>query len=286
VEKTSNASQTANRNEIIAQTVGGNLEMNNIKKILFLGLIVLSKIVFGQNIVDSLITELRKPEFYPDVSQSKNKLVNLGEQTIPKLIEVLNDTSFVKLTNTGDLIYPGATEYYGHGYIIDYDLDWVSVRAAWVLEEITFKDFGYKQNQISEDDLLELRKTNYESDYLEKGIYKVVFKDSTNVDILKEYRRELAASVLTWWDTAQAGWTRFNALKEALNSSNSNRQHKALHYLRFEKTNCDGLTKDSFDKELKPLVQKIRRNGKDGTDLQARLLLSDSEYYWLKIKQK
>jgi hypothetical protein len=56
--------------------------------------------------------------------------------------------------------------------------------------------------------------------------------------------------------------------------------------MRFEKTNCKGLTKDSFDKELKPLVQKIKRNGEDGTDEQAKLLLSDREYYWLKIKQK
>jgi hypothetical protein len=260
--------------------------MNTIKSIILLGLLVLSQIVFGQNSVDSLINELKKPEFYPNVSQSKDKLVNLGEQAIPKLIELLTDTSFVKLTNTADLIYPGATEFYGHGYIIDYDLDWVSVRAAWVLEEITFEDFGYKQNQISEDDLFELMKTNYESEYLEKGTYKVDFKDSTNLDILKEYRRELAVKVQTWWDTTQADWTRFNALKEALNSSNYNRQHKALHFLRFEKTNCKGLTKDSFDKELKPLVQKIKRNGEDGTDEQAKLLLSDREYYWLKIKQK
>jgi hypothetical protein len=39
-------------------------------------------------------------------------------------------------------------------------------------------------------------------------------------------------------------------------------------------------------KELKPLVQGIKKNGKDGTDEQAKLLLSDREYYWLKIKKK
>jgi len=260
--------------------------MNTIKNILILGILILSQTVFGQNSVDSLINELRKPEFYPNVSQSKDKLVDLGKQAIPKLIELLNDTSFVKLTNTADLIYPGATEFYGHGYVIDYDLDWISVRAAWVLEEITFEDFGYKQNEISEDDLFKLMKTNYESEYLKKGTYKVDFKDSTDINILKKYRRELTVKVQKWWDTTSTDWTRFNALKEALHSTNSNRQHKALHYLRFEKTNCDGLTKSSYIKELKPLVQGIKKNGKDGTDEQAKLLLTDREYYWLKIKKK
>lgn len=266
--------------------------MNNIRNILFLGFLFLSQTAFGQNSVESLINELSKPEFYPEalhkasVSQSKDKLVDLGEEAIPQLIKLLKDTNLVKLTNTGDLIYPGATEFYGHGYIIDYNIDWISVRAGWVLEEITFEDFGYKQNKISEGELFKLMRTNYESEYLQNGTFKVDFKDSNETEMLKEYRKQLAVKVQNWWDTNQTNWTRFNAIKEALKSNNSNRQHKALHYLRFEKTNCDGLTKGSFVKELKPLVEEIKRNGKDGTDEQANLLLNDNEFYWLKIKNK
>ncbi|MEK0336720.1 MAG: hypothetical protein QQN41_04715 [Nitrosopumilus sp.] len=233
-----------------------------------------------------MINELRKPEFYPSVSQSKEELVNIGKDAIPRLIELIKDTSFVKLKNTADLIYPGATEFYGHGYIIDYDIDWVSVRAGWVLEELTFEDFGFKQNQIKEDDLFKLIKSNYQSEYLEKGTYSVNFQDTTEIGKLKEYRKQLAIKVEKWWGENKDSWNRFEAIKLALNSNNSSRQHKALHYLRFEKTNCEGLTKESYNNELKSLVKIVKTKGKNGAEVQAKLLLQDKEYYWLKSKIK
>jgi hypothetical protein len=265
--------------------------MNRIQNILIIGLLILNQNVFGQDYIDSLINELRRPNFYPSMGQSKNvnkskdTLVNLGEKAIPKLIELLKDTSFVKLTNTNGLIYPGATKYYGHGGIIDYDIDWISVRAGWVLEEITFEDFGYKQNRITEDELFKLRETNYESEYLKKGTYKVNFKDSTDNEILKQYRIQLAIKVEKWWGANHNNWTRFKAIKDALESDNSNRQYDALCYLNFGESKCPGLTKESFENELKPLVKKIRRNGKDGADEQAKELLRDKEFYWLTIKR-
>jgi len=260
--------------------------MKNLKTILIVSLLSICQFSFSQTKVDSLINELRKPEFYPSVSQNKEALVNLGKDAIPKLIELIKDTSFVKLENTADLIYPGATEFYGHGYIIDYDIDWISVRAGWVLEELTFEDFGFKQNQIKEDDLFELIQSNYQSEYLEKGTYSVNFKDTTELGKLKEYRKQLAIKVEKWWIENKANWNRFEAIKLALNSKNSNRQHKALHYLRFEKTNCEGLTKVSYNSELKPLVKVVKTEGENGAEKQAKLLLQDKEYYWLKSKTK
>lgn len=59
----------------------------------------------------------------------------------------------VPLTDTMDLIYPGAKTFYGHGYIVNYDLDSLAVRAGWVLESITFQDFGFRSNTIQEDTL-------------------------------------------------------------------------------------------------------------------------------------
>lgn len=55
-------------------------------------------------------------------------------------------TPFINLQNTADLIYPGTEKFYGHGWSISYDIDWIAVRAAWVLEELTFQDFGYSQS--------------------------------------------------------------------------------------------------------------------------------------------
>jgi len=236
--------------------------MKNLKTILIVSLMSIFQISFSQTKVDSLINELRKPEFYPSVSRSKETLVNLEKDAIPKLIELLKDTSFVKLKNTADLIYPGATEFYGHGYIIDYDLDWISVRAGWVLEELTFEDFGFKQNQIKEDDLFQLIKSNYQTEYLKKGTYSVNFKDTTELEKLKKYRKQLAIKVEKWWIENKDSWNRFEAIKLALNSNNSNQQHKAIHYLRFEKTTCKKLTKESFNNDLKPLVKRIRIKGK------------------------
>jgi len=60
----------------------------------------------------------------------------------------------VELRNTADLIYPGAKEFYGHGWILDYDVDWISVRAGWALEELTFQNCGFREGVINEADLL------------------------------------------------------------------------------------------------------------------------------------
>jgi hypothetical protein len=230
-----------------------------------------------------MIAKLRHADF-GDVFQVKDKIVNSGKEAIPKLIELLKDTSFVKLKNTDDLIYPGADKFYGHGWIVNYDIDWISVRAAWRLEEITFQNFGYSDQTINEDSLMKLHEQNYSS-YLQTGSHDVDFKIKTPRQKLIAYRLMLADSVSKWWDQNQSIWTRFEALKEALASSDEQRQSLALEFLRFDETKCDGLTRESYQKELMPLVQKIKKS-KSGEAEQAQLLLEDKEYYWLKIKKK
>jgi len=54
---------------------------------------------------------------------------------------LLKDTTFIKLKNTAVLIYPEAEKFYGHGGIVYCDIYWISVRAAWLPDEITFQDF-------------------------------------------------------------------------------------------------------------------------------------------------
>ncbi|MBK9504389.1 MAG: hypothetical protein IPO03_03300 [Bacteroidetes bacterium] len=73
--------------------------------------------------------------------KAKYSMVNYQQGAIPKIIELLKDTTFIKLQNTGDLIYLGALKFCGNCGIAYYDIDWISVRAAWLPEEITFQDF-------------------------------------------------------------------------------------------------------------------------------------------------
>jgi hypothetical protein len=229
-----------------------------------------------------MTAQLRQPNF-GSVYQVKDSIVNYQKEAIPKLIELLNDTTFIKLKNTADLIYPGAEKFYGHGWIVNYDIDWVSVRVAWLLEEITFQNFGYRDLIINEDKLISLHKQNYTS-YLQTGSHYTDFKDKTPRQQLVMYRLMLADSVSKWWDKNKNTWTRFTALKEALSSVDEQRQGLALHYLRFDKTICDGLTIENYKAEIKPLVHKIEQS-KNGQADQAIYLLDDNEYYWYKSKK-
>jgi hypothetical protein len=237
----------------------------------------------GQTQLDNMIVQLQKTNF-GNVYQVKDSIVNKGKEAIPKLIELLKDTSFVKLKNTADLIYPGAEKFYGHGWVVNYDIDWISVRAAWLLEEITFQDFGYRELSINEDKLMNLHKENYTS-YLQSGSHDIDFKNTTPGQQLIIYRLMLADSVSKWWERNKDIWTRYNALKNALSGSNVQQQSAALHFLRFEETRCEGLTLDKYKSELKPLVEKIKESKNEEAD-QAQYLLNDKEFYWFKIKQK
>jgi len=212
-----------------------------------------------------MISQLRHANF-DKVYQVKDSIVDRGKEIIPQLIILLEDTSFIKLENTADLIYPGAEKFYGHGWAVPYDIDWISVRSAWLLEEITFQNFGYLNLPLNEGKITQLH-------------------DKVSRQDLITYRKSLADSVTKWWDKNKSTWTRFNALKEALSSNNIQRQNFALYYLRFDKTNCEDLTADKYNTELKPLVEKIKSRKSEGSE-QAQYLLDDKEYHWLKIKQK
>ncbi|MDH1882804.1 hypothetical protein ACTS91_00355 [Empedobacter falsenii] len=228
-----------------------------------------------------MIAELKHSDFSA-IYKVKDSIVNYQKDAIPELIELLKDTSFVKLNNTADLIYPGAEKFYGHGWIVNYDIDWISVRAAWLLEEITFQNFGYRDLTINEDKLMSLHKQDYTS-YLQTGSHDIDFKDKTPREQLIIYRLMLADRVLKWWDKNKNGWTRLNAIKEALSSIDEQRQSLALRYLRFGKTDCAGLTLENYKEEIKPIIKKIKRSKNENAE-QAKYLLEDNEYYWFKSK--
>jgi hypothetical protein len=236
---------------------------------------------FAQTPVEQLARELPKADFNA-VYQVKDSLLNYQQAAIPALIKLLRDTSFVKLQNTADLIYPGATTFYGHGGVVDYDIDWVSVRAAWLLEELTFQDFGYRDRAITKTKLLALHQQGYRF-YLANGFQVRDFSNKTPRERLKLYRLGLADKVAAWWTKQSPTWTRYAALKDALTSDDAQRQALAIHYLRFDKTQCTGLTSAAYDLELKPLLTQIK-NSTSPEAIQATYLLADEEQYWLTSK--
>ena len=235
---------------------------------------------FGQNAkIDSLFDRFQQSAFYKDVYPSKLRLEDYQIEIIPKIITLLEDTSFLKLTNTFDLIYPGNSEFYGHGHFVPYDMDWISVRAGWLLEDLTFQNFGFITSGVDDELLFKLMKENYH-EYLTKSTYDLEWKNKSSKEKLIEYRKILASKVKQWWQSNQASWTRLVAIKDALKSDDENRLFEVLQFLRYGETKCDGLNKTVYETQIKPLVIAIQHTKFRSVNEQVNLLLKEGLDYW------
>ena len=227
--------------------------------------------------LDTCIQRLRSAECGKVFQAKHDILLKYQKESIPKLILLLKDTSYVKLVNTADLIYPGAKEFYGHGYIVNYDIDWISVRAAWVLEQITFQDFGYLAKlSIDKKALLTFHLKDYQN-YLNRGYHDINYQDTTSRSLTIRYRLLLAYKANRWWRRNKSNWTKLNALNDALASNNEHREYLAIYYLRqgddFDAKTELAVRKDYFI-QIKPLVVQIKKSkGAESED--AGYLLED-----------
>jgi hypothetical protein len=244
-------------------------------KIIIVILVLNFNLSFSQTRLDTMIYHLRQADF-SEVISVKRGIINEQKLSIPKLVSLLKDTTFIKLENTADLIYPGATKYYGHGSFLKYDIDWISIRSAWLLEELTFQNFGFKEIKITEEKLIQLHKQNYSNKSID-------YKNMTEQERLKVYRQILSESVSKWWKKNKNTWSRFKALKDALASTNEERQSLALNYILSGYTYCDGLTLEKYKKELEPLIEKIQKQNGEQSD-RAKYILDDKDYNWFKTK--
>ncbi|MGH1384621.1 hypothetical protein [Kordia sp.] len=218
--------------------------------------------------IKNLISDFVSEE-WRKVSHSKDSLLNLGESSIPYLIDLLNSPkAYNKLKNTIDLIYPGAEEFYGHGPIVNYDIDWIAIRAGWVLESLTFQDFGFLHNVISEKELMELHIKNYAT-YAETGKHKVNFKKSELKKLNGSIRK-----VKDWWKKNKNGWTPLIELKNAIFSTNTNRQLKALDQMILVRYKIKGFNQKWFDKELKKRIIELSKSKDDELSSYAKWILS------------
>ena len=139
--------------------------------------------------LDSLFASFKQSSF-GRVNTAKRVLENCQKEIITHLIDLLEDTSFVKLTGTADLIYPGAAKFYGHGPIINYDIDWISVRAGWLLEDLTFMDFGYQISGVNDSTLFLLMTKYYGDNRQDIGIESLWNRPKR--EKLIEFRKMLA----------------------------------------------------------------------------------------------
>ena len=121
-------------------------------------------------------------------------------------------------------------------------------RAGWVLESITYRDFG--------------------------------FSDGVNAfakeDPLRAAARRAAArkAVVEWWARAQSGWTCYDALAEALRSD---RPRLAYSWLRDRRAApCPGFTHARFEQELAQIVKQHAADATHPFRDQAKHLLDEA----------
>ena len=228
--------------------------------------------------VRALLVEFRSTD-WATVHRAEERLVSQQNIAIPALIEMLDADIHAPLTNTADLIYPGAKEFFGHGYFVDYDLDYLPARAGWALEELTFCEFGF-----SEVSTLERRLPKS----VRSGRVEVELAIVDPATLGPRRRRErlepAIAAAKAWWAKHGANWTRFGAIREAITSSDVRRQSNTLEWIRYGTTRCDGLTPDSYAQELRPIVSSLAHSGNEGVRTQAELLLADREAHWRRFK--
>ncbi len=225
--------------------------------------------------IRELVAQLLSSE-WQTVQQAKWQLESRQGEAIPALLALLDRREVVKLVNTLDLIYPGAETFYGHGYIIDYDLDYLPARAGWVLEELTFESFGFAERAIREEAFRE---------HARQGGGDVPLAQLIPPNPAPRERRfEAVVARARAWGRAHAGkWSRFQALRATLTDAADaapERQVRALSWLRFGTTRCDGLTVARYESELKPLVARLAASADRGVREQAGYLLADGSSWW------
>lgn len=259
---------------LFEKSQSGGYSIKSTIKILFLILLTFSTlccksqtIETSESDLENLISDFVSAD-WSKVYKAKDSLLNIGKPSIPYLIKLLNNPKdFSKLENTNDLIYPGATEFYGHGWFVNYDLDWIAIRAGWALENLTSQNFGFTENVITEKELIELHKKNYLK-YIENGKHDVNFerKKFKKLDVIIE-------RVKDWWKENENGWTALNGLKEAIFSDDINRQLDAIQQMRYPRFKIKGYNQEWFNREIRARIIELNKSDNEELKLQTGYLL-------------
>ena len=171
------------------------------------------------NNLDSLLKAFKSKDFDQVVLGAKVALEMKQKEVIPTLIQLLQSTEYTKLYYSNQLMYPGSKRViFDYEKIIPYELDWIYLRAGWLLEDLTFMDFGFRSKAIDSPSIKEIKQNN-RSEGNEK-IYTVNWQNRQTEAQIIESRKVLTIKVTTWWDQNKGSWTRVSAIKKALQSNN------------------------------------------------------------------
>lgn len=197
--------------------------------------------------VEELVQDLSS-DYWPRVWTAELRLESRQAEAVPALIKLTRSTSNVQLRDTWDLIYPGAKTFYGHGYIVDYHLDWLSARAGWALENLTFQNFGFSEGVIDHDTMFKATIAGK----ADRPLQDVV--DLKQNPIAQQKLREAASErANNWWKQRGPNWSRQNALIEALRSQDPVRAERAMNWVRNGTTRCEGFNREFVKSRILPL---------------------------------
>lgn len=232
-------------------------------KIILISILYFSSIAsYAQkNNLDSLIHAFKSKDFDEVVMSAKTALEQKQKEAIPALIQLLQSTEYAKLYYSEALMYPGTKRViFENEIVIPYELDWISIRAGWLLEELTFKDFGYRSTEL-DSELFEEIKRNNEIETNEI-IYTIDWKNRQTKEQIIQSRKQKAEQVANWWEQNKANWTRVLALKTALQSNNEYCISKALNFMaeyESEKNNCDNFF-TLYKSEIRPHIILLKHS--------------------------
>lgn len=235
--------------------------------------------------VAELIKDFSSEDWFDTVVPAEKELESRQADIIPEIIKLLDRDEKATLKNTADLIYPGATMFFGHGWVMDYDVDWINVRAGWLLEELTFQSFGFREGLIDHDEILMTVIKGKSDSYLKE------LSEKQKSEVVRKQARMMAVQkAKIWWQNVKKPWKRFDTIYEGLKGNDIALQYEIFQWLRHGDTKCDGLTPENFDKILLPEVERLAKSDNKNISDEAKMLIDSNnkkkEKWWYRYKLK
>jgi hypothetical protein len=241
-----------------------------------------SSVIIQAQIPDELMKSFSGAD-WKSVKQTKQSIEDLQEKAIPDLIDMLESKEKVKLENTGSLIYPGAERFYGHGQILDYDVDYLNIRAGWLIEEITFNNFGFSIIHLPKDELISQLKNLFPK-YYNNSTNRKKIESSSDADLRKIATKLSVDAAKAWWNANGTDWSRLTSLVEALQSFDEKTTGKSSFYMRNSTTKCDGLTREYYFQEISKEIVRLNSSSIQRISEHAGQILTDRHLEWLEMK--
>lgn len=190
------------------------------------------------------------------VTEAKEALESEQGDAVDALLRLMDDDSVVPLRDLGDtsLGYGGAAS---HGMSIPYDLNRISVRAGWLLEDLAFQRFGFAACDGVDDPAI--RDELVRQGQLQGGANcdAVATSRSVQLAVLAIAKRRARS----WWGHTRKRWSRLEEWVMAVRSGESDRVARAVRWFVRGRTACDGLDRQTYRTVVVPELAKLSAGG-------------------------